>query len=909
MALSAGTRLGPYEIQSAIGAGGMGEVYRARDPRLGREVAIKVLPAAFSADPDRLRRFEQEARAAAALNHPNILALYDIGAHDGSPYIVSELLDGETLRARLGQEPSRGVDSPYGDASPVTDSRNTPRRLAVRSAIDYAVQMARGLAAAHDKRIVHRDLKPENLFITTDGHLKILDFGLAKLAQAAPALAGASRLPTTPPDTQPGLLVGTIGYAAPEQVRGQTVDYRSDIFAFGAILYEMLSGQRAFAGETAADTVSAVLDKNPADLTLSDRHIPAGLARLVNRCLEKSSAARFQSTRDLTFALEALEIQSSANTLPDPVRARWSRERLAWFVAAASLIVAVAATVMLSVGRAVPESSVSRFEITTMPTDDPVSFALSPDARQLVFLATSAGRSQLWLRSFDSVTPRPIADTDGASYPFWAPDGREVGFFADGKLKRIDLVGGAPRVLADAPIGRGGSWNRDGVIVFAPMATGGLMRIAAAGGPATALTQSAGGQGSHRFPQFLPDGRRFIFLMTQGRLDTRGVYVGALDGGQPTRVLAADTAPVYAAPGYLLVVSRGVLIAYPFDPTRGAVRGEPLTVAQSVGLDVGARGAFSVSETGALVHRSGGATGRRLLWVDRTGKELGVLGPPDESALAGPELAPNGRSVALYRNPEQNVDVWTIDVARGIGSRLTSDAATDSGPVWSSDGSRVFFRSTRNGKFDLFTKLANGASEEQPLLVSGQDKAPQDSSPDGSVLLYANQDPKTGSDLWALPLAGERKPFPVVQTSFDDVQGQFSPDGRWVAYASNETGRYEVYVRPFPGPGGRSPVSTGGGIYPRWRRDGQELYYVTLDDQMMAAPIHLAPDALTPAPGAPVTLFSTRIALSGNVGTGGFASRPQYAVARDGRFLLNVTAEATPPPMTVVLNWPAALKK
>lgn len=502
-------------------------------------------------------------------------------------------------------------------------------------------------------------------------------------------------------------------------------------------------------------------------------------------------------------------------------------------------------------------------------------------------------------------TARPIAGTEGASYPFWAPDGRALGFFAEGKVKRVDLVGGAPQVLADAAVPRGGTWNRDGVIVFGAGSSG-LTQIPAGGGTPTPLTRPAAGEGDHRWPQFLPGGRRFLFYAFGGF----GMAVGSLDGGNPTRVMVTAAA-AYAPPGYLLFVSQAVLLANRFDPIRGVVSNDPQPLAQSVGVNAFARGGFSVSEAGVLAYRVGATTGgRQLVWVDRTGKTLSVVVPPQDTALARPELAPGGRQVAVGREVQGNADVWLVEVARGIASRFTFDAAVDRGPVWSPDAARIIFGSSRKGRTDLFEKPVNGATDEQPLLVTPQDKAPLDWSPDGKFLLYAAQDPKTQSDLWALPLVGEHKPFPIVQTTFDEVQGQFSPDGRWVAYTSDEAGRYEIYVRPFPGPGGKWQVSTGGGIYPRWRRDGRELFYVAPDNRMMAAPIEVASDARTLSPGAAVALFPSRLVTGGNVGIGGFASKAEYAVTRDGRFLMNVTAEeSAASPITIVQNWTALLKK
>ena len=598
---------------------------------------------------------------------------------------------------------------------------------------------------------------------------------------------------------------------------------------------------------------------------------------------------------------------------PAPAPARHRAHRVLWIFAPLTLVAFLSALVptVLYFRRATPEPVVTRLDVVTPSTTDAFSFALSPDGRQLAFVANGEKGSQLWLRPLDQVAAQPLAGTDGASFPFWAPDNRAIGFFADSKLKRLDLAGGAPQVLADAIVPRGGTWNRDGIIVFAPLNTGGLMRVGATGGTPVPVTRPAAGQGSHRWPQFLPDGRRVLFLAATGPVLTRGVYVASLDGGEPARVAAAGTAAAYAPPGYLLLVNQGTLFAHRFDVARATVSGEPTPVAQDVGTDDGTfHSAFSVSAVGVLAHRAGGAARRQLVWVDRTGKMLGAIGSPDDNALSSPELAPDGRRVAVWRVVQGNADVWQMDVSRGVPSRFTVDEASGSSPVWSADGSRIVFRSTRNGVYDLFVKPASAAANEQPLLVNSHNKNPLDWSADGRFLLYAVQDPKTGSDLWALPLTGDRKPVPVVQTSFDEIEGQFSPDGRWLAYASNESGRYEIYIQSFPESGGKSRISTAGGVQPRWGRQGRELLYVAPDTRLMAVPIRLAPDARTVDAGAPLALFPTRLASGGNAIAAGFAARAQYAVARDGRLLMNVAVDdALTSPITIVQHWDAALKK
>jgi len=960
--LTTGVRIGPYEIVALIGQGGMGEVYRARDTKLNRDVALKVLPDLFAGDPERLARFQREAQVLASLKHQNIGTIYGLEEAGGVRALVLELVEGPTLAERI-KDVGRALSGPPKMPDPIGSG------LPLEETLPIARQIADALEAAHDHGVIHRDLKPSNIKVTPDGTVKVLDFGLAKLVQASDSghqAAGpeVTRSPTmtTPGATRAGVILGTAAYMSPEQARGKVVDKRSDIWAFGCVLYEMLVGRRAFDSDDLSDTLAFILTKEP-DWSALPASTPPAIRKLLRRCLEKDRKRRLADAADTRLEIdEALATESPTDVAQAAKPAKRSRERLAWALLVIAVLAAGALAVpaTLYVSRAAPEPSLTRLDLVTPPTSDPFSFALSPDGRQLVFVATAGGESRLWLRPLDQTTAQPLAGTDGAASPFWAPDSRAIGFFASGKMKRINLAGGAPLELADAPIGRGGTWNRDGVIVFAPSSTGGFMRVVATGGTPVPVTRPGAGQGSHRWPQFLPDGRRFIFLTALGQPQTRGVYVAGLDGGEPTRVLSAETSAAYAPPGYLLLVSQGVLVAYAFDAIRATVAGEPIPVAQSLAVDEQLfRGVFSVSTAGVLAHRAGGGARRQLVWVDRTGKVLGAVGSPSENALAHPELAPNGQQVAANLTTQANPDVWLMTVGRGVTSRFTSDPAIDASPVWSPDGNRVVFRSSRNGVYDLFEKPASSAADEQPLLVNSQDKMPLDWSRDGRFLLFSTQGSKTASDLWALPMTGERpstnstgsgstvssverstgsgrptasaegsgepggsagarspepvearKPFPVQQTSFDEIQGQLSPDGRWLAYASNESGPYEIYVRPFPGPGGRWLVSAGGGRYPRWRRDGRELFYVTPDDRLTAVPIRLTADAPALDSGAAMALFQRRLAFGGNVTLAGFTSKAQYAVASDGRFLLNVADdEAVASPITVVLNWTAALQK
>ena len=895
MPIGPGARLGPYEILSALGTGGMGEVYRARDTRLKRDVALKILPESFATDSDRLARFQREAEVLASLNHPNIAAIYGLEQSDGAQALVMELVEGPTLADRIAEGP-----------------------IPVDEALPIAKQIAEALEAAHEQGIIHRDLKPANIKVRPDGTVKVLDFGLAKALE--PVSSSNMNATASPTITSPammtgvGMLLGTAAYMSPEQARGKTVDKRSDIWAFGCVLYEMLTAKRAFEGHDVPDTLAAVLRAEP-DWNLLPAITPGTIRRLLRRCLRKDSRERLRDVGDARIELQEAQTttESEVTTVATPVSVR-RRDRVAWtLLAVATLaLVALAVAATLYLRRTVPEWVVSRLDVVTPPTTAAFSFALSQDGRQLVFVANGEKGSQLWLRPLDQATAQPLANTEGAIFPFWAPDGQAVGFFADGKLKRINLSAVAVQVLADAPLPRGGTWNTEGVVIFAPTPNGPLMRVAASGGDVAPVTQVASGQGSHRWPQFLPDGRRFLFFMGAGLPQTHGAYLSSLDGGEPMLVLPAETAAVYAAPGYLLLVSQGVLAAYPFDTTSGTVAGEPIPVAQAVGTDDGSfHSAFSVSDRGVLTYRAGANSKRRLVWFERMGQISGEVGSLDDNAWANwsnPELAPNGQRLALNSFLQGNLDVWLIDVGRGVPNRFTFDAALDSSPIWSPDGSQLVFRSIRQGgsSYDLFQKPANGTVDEQPLLITPENKTPLDWSQDGRFLLYSTQNPKTASDIWALPLTGERKPFAVLESTFDEIQGQFSPDGRWLAYASNESGRYEIYVRTFPEAGGKWRVSGSGGMQPRWRRDGRELFCVAPDTQLMAVTLRLAPDTHVLEAGAPVALFPARLA-TGAAATGSLA-RAQYAVATDGRFLLNMdSGDAVTAPITVVHNWTAAL--
>ena len=894
--MPAGARLGAYEIQSLLGAGGMGEVYRARDARLQREVAIKVLPTAFATDAERMARFEQEARAAAALNHPNILAVHDLGQHDGAPFIVTELLDGVSLRELLHGGP-----------------------LTARKAVEYGVQIAQGLAAAHDKGIVHRDLKPDNVFITSDGRVKILDFGLAKLTQPDAAASGMSVLPTTPAFTQvantaAGVVMGTIGYMAPEQVRGAASDHRTDIFALGVVLYEMLAGRRAFGGDTAMDVMSAILKEDPPDLPLAERHIPPALARIVGRCLEKNPAVRFQSARDLAFALEALTTQSGSGateTAREPaamVAAPAARRRasiIPWGIAALACLVA-AAIAVVHFRETPPEVRSVRFEITPPGSSPAEMFMLSPDGQQLAFVAATDGPPQIWIRSMDSVEARPLPGTENATYPFWSPDASYLGFFAQGKLKKIAVGGGPPVVLCDSPAGRGGSWNMAGVIIFSSGPTSPILQVPETGGTPTAVTKLPGGDvtAGARFPSFLPDGDHFLYFASGAGKET-GVLIGSLRGAAPVKLLPEASNAIFSPQtggGYVLFRREETLMAQRFDPTTLQLSGDVQPIAAPVPITENAGfGAFSASQDGTLVFRRVPSRDSELVWLDREGKRLSVASKPMPLFGSLMSLSPDQKRAAYSLGTgERLAELWVHDLSRDVASRFTFTPGVARDPVWSDDGSVLYFGFMPLGTsaYEIHRKALSGNGPDALIITSGVNGSPTAVSRDGQFLLFNQTGSKTDMDIWMLPLTGERKPMPYLQTPFSEGDAVFAPvpgPTRWVAYTSNESGRPEVYLQQFPATGAKFQVSAGGaGRTPVWRADGRELYY-----------------------GDNSTIYAVPITLGSSVDIGTpkpLIRNPNLSVlapAADGqRFLVGLPAGGSnsAQPITVVLNWAANLK-
>jgi eukaryotic-like serine/threonine-protein kinase len=892
MALTSGTKLGPYEIESQLGAGGMGEVYRARDARLDRTVAIKVLASHLSSLPELKQRMEREARAISALNHPNICHLYDIGSETGTDYLVMEFLEGETLADRLG----KGA-LPLGEV------------LRIGSAV------AEALAFAHQHGIIHRDLKPGNIMLTKAG-AKLMDFGLAKSVAAgalgsqsnAPLLSAVNTLtnasPMTPLTTV-GAVIGTIQYMSPEQIEGKPADARSDLFALGAVLYEMLTGKRPFLGKSQISVASAILEQNPEPLSAVQPLTPASLEYVVNTCLAKNPDDRFQNAHDVALQLRWIAQRASSGisaAQPTGTHAK-SRERTAWVVAAflALLLVGLAAWWR---GSRSPET-ISYF-------DAPLSFeaqdvAIAPNGHTVVI--AGHGESQrsnvLWIYEPGSQEAKTIPATDGANFPFWSPDGRSLGFFADGKLKRLDLAGGPVQALCDAPTGRGGTWNKDGVILFTPsgLLGVGLYRIPASGGTPVQISSPDRNlkEDSHRWPFFLPDGIHYLFsaINLSGQKELlHTIYIGSLDSSEKRVIIKARGNAAYADPGYLVFYRDQTLFAQRFDVRNFKLAGEPVPLFADIGFAPRiSKAAFSASSSGLLVAQRAGESESQLVWYDRKGHEVGVATKP--GVYGNIALSRNGRFIASDTTDpgSQNTDIYTFALDTGEAKRLTFDPAIDSMPVWSPDGKQILFGNNHEPKFDLYLKNSDGAEEEKLIPQDGADRFPNDWSRDGKYILY-----ERGADLWYASVA-DLKPTQFLKAVSTLKTALFSPDGKWVAYASNESGKWEIYVTTFPDAHGKWQVSTAGGTQPRWRGDGKELFYLSPDDKLMAVPVKIGANFDT---GTPTALFQAypRETVAAT------SEQFFYDVSQDGqKFLINTQLKSAIRPMSVVLNWPSKLNR
>jgi Tol biopolymer transport system component len=890
MPLSAGTKLGTYQVVAPIGAGGMGEVYQAHDTKLGRDVAIKVLPEAVAHDAERLARFQREAKTLASLNHPNIATIHGFEQSSGRSFLVMELVPGETLHGRVRREGA----------------------VPIEEALAVAKQIAEALEAAHEKGIIHRDLKPANVKVTPEGKVKVLDFGLAKAFADDTSTEDMGNSPTlSRAATMQGVILGTAGYMSPEQARGRAVDKRTDIWAFGCVLYEILTGNQAFHGEDITEILASVVKSEP-DWTALPPNISPSIRVLLQRCLRKDRRQRTPDAAILRIEIEdaIAAPKDAAVTSAAPSTKGW-RERVAWAVAAGVLALTAIAFAIGFVLRAPKAPEAIRFFVSPPDTwtlmgagtltTGPIS--VSPDGHRIVFLAASAdGKSMLWVRSLDTLSAQALAGTEGALRPFWSPDSRFVGFFVGGKLKKIDVSGGPPITLCDSQEVLGGTWNHQGVIVFSPAQNSALQKVSAAGGVPTAATVLGQGEAvGHRMPFFLPDGRHFLYRANKAGERGGPVYVASLDSSERKLLMNSDSSNVLYTQGHLLFLRETTLMAQPFDPQRLALTGEAFPIAEQIQTQGNPpAGVFSVSENGVLAYQTGSSLeGFKLTWFDRSGKQMGILGDP---AIYGDlELAPDGKRASVsISEAGKGRNIWIYDVARSLKTRYTFDAAIDGPSIWSPDGSRVVFTSNRKGHFDLYQNVSDGSGTEAPLLEDNFDKIPGSWSPDGRFILFTNAGGPTGTDLFVLPLTGDRKPVPFLNTQFNESYGRFSPDGRWVAYRSNESGVYEVYVAPFPGPGGKRQISTAGGNWPRWRGDGTEIFYFSLDNKVMVAAVN--------GKGSSFEVGAVKPLFDAHVFTG---LRYPYDVTADGqRFLLStVPGQSSAAPITVVVNWTAGLKK
>lgn len=888
--IEGGQMLGPYRIECLLGAGGMGQVYKARDTRLDRTVAIKVVSPALVANVDAKARFEREARSISQLQHPHVCVLHDVGSENAVDYLVMEYLDGETLADRLKRGPM-----PLPEAQKI------------------AVQIASALDKAHRSGILHRDLKPGNVMLTKAGP-KLLDFGLAKPLNAPAEASGMSSIfsataaatMTSPanPVTAAGSVVGTVQYMSPEQLEGKEPDARSDIFAFGLILYEMIAGRRAFEGKSQASVVASILALEPPSLTSLKPEVPPAIEAVVGLCLAKDPDERLQSAHDLKLQLELLNIQPST---PQKRAASPVTPLKRWGPLAALAVIAALAVGVALMYRSEASAVVPPVRSSIEPPEDNAFFtrsqAISPDGTKWAFVATGKNGRQLWVRRLDSLSAQPLNGTENADFPFWSPDSRNIGFFDGQKLKRIEVSGGPAQTICDASPGRGGTWNSDGVILFAPSNYGSLYRVAASGGVPVEVTKldEKRGETSHRWPWFLPDGNHFIFqVLTSAADQPRSVQAGSLNSAERRVVLNSDLNAEYSS-GYLLYWRDNSLVAQPFDTGKLTLSGDPTPVAEAIDVSTGVTAArFSVSQNGSVVYLPGGtAHGWRPFFADATGKPIGE--PLSQALYFHPNVSLDGKRLAFAIQAGEKRDIWVMDIARRTQSRLTFDGASDE-PVWSPDGTLIYYSSLRNNHRQIFARHSDGSGTEESIVTPGQENIlPEDVSRDGRYLLYSPINDAGVTETWALPLFGDRKPFPLIRDNNHDPK--FSPDGKFVAYLNNNTGTFENYITPFPAGGAKWQVTSGGGGPNRWRGDGKILYFLDSKGEMSAVTVTETGGAV--ALSIPQTLFSSRLVQG--------PSGPFSLAAQDGsKFFLNATNDATTTQRVnaiLLTNWPAELKR
>ena len=885
MAILPGKRLGPYEIVSSIGGGGMGEVYRAKDTRLDRVVAVKVLPDHSADLPESRERFDREARTIAGLNHPHICVLYDVGHQDGIDYLVMEYLEGETLAQRL-----------------------LKGSLPLHQVLRFAIEIADALDKAHRSGITHRDLKPANIMLTKSG-AKLLDFGLAKppMGKTVPF----SELSTAKDQiTAQGTILGTLQYMAPEQLEGHEADARTDIFSLGAVIYEMATGSRAFPGKSNASVISAIMSLDPPPVSSLQPMSPPALDRAVKRCLAKDPDKRWQTASDLR---EELQWIADADLQPAPAvgaekkSPRATRRQLALWTLA-SLLIAAAIGLAVWIFKPAPNSSgppVTRTLITLPPGVELAGLneravVISPDGSRLAFVGARNGIQQVYLRALDSLDAMPLQGTEGATTPFFSPDGQWLGFFADGKLKKVPVSGGAPVILADAATPRGADWSANGTITFAPTTAGVIEQVSDNGGTPQPLTHFARGEASHRLPDLLPGGKTLLFVAGNGT--NLRIMSYSFASGQESDLIPAGTQPHYVSSGYLAYVMAGTLMAVPFDAQKVEVTGSPVTVVQNLLQSTPTAAAqFSISDSGSLVYLASSQTNQRnLVWVSRAGAEQPLTAPARD--YQSPRLSPDGKTIAVSIDlPEPQV--WLYDLARDALTRLTFQGTYNRTPVWTPDGKRIAVISNKDAAQNTYWLMADGSGEMQRLNTSTDITSPTSFSPDGRLLALNQVDPVTQRDIWLVQLS-DLKTWPFLRTPFNETSARFSPDGHWIAYTSDESGRWEIYVQPYPGPGGKWQISTDGGTEPVWNPKGRELFYRS-DDKMMAVDISTRPAF---SAGKPRMLFAEEY-----FSAPGSDSAPEYDISPDGqRFLMlkdSGGSTATQSQIVVVQNWAGELKR